>query len=186
MQRPVSRVRGAGPEVLNAQPQGRIKVMIKIGDRLPDAKFRVMTADGPAWATTGEVFKDKKVVLFAVPGAFTPTCHMNHLPGYLSNADAIKAKGVDTIAVTGVNDVFVMDAWKKASNAAGKIEFLADGNADFAKALGLANDASAGGLGLRSKRYSMVVEDGVVRKLNVEEVPGKVDVSGADTILKQL
>src|SRR5499427_944159 len=110
----------------------RIKTMaIRVGDHIPDAKFRVMTAAGPGWKSTDEVFKGKKVVLFAVPGAFTPTCHKNHLPGFLQNSDAIKAKGVDTIAVTGVNDVFVMDAWKKASGA-DKIEFLADGNADFA------------------------------------------------------
>ena len=125
-----------------------------------------MTADGPKPKTTDEVFKGKKVVLFAVPGAFTPTCHKNHLPGFVTNADAIKAKGVDAIAVTGVNDPFVMDAWKKATGADGKIEFLADGNGDFAKAIGLALDASADGLGMRSKRYSMVVEDGVVKSLN--------------------
>src|SRR6478609_6171440 len=133
---------------------------IKVGDRLPEAKFRVMTAEGPGWKTTDEVFKGKKVVLFAVPGAFTPTCHKNHLPGFLTNADTIKGKGVDTIAVTGVNDVFVMDAWKKASGADGKIEFLADGSADFAKALELSLDASAGGLGVRSNRYTMILWDG--------------------------
>jgi peroxiredoxin len=160
--------------------------MVKVGDRLPSAKFKVMTAEGPAEKTTDDIFKGKKVVLFAVPGAFTPTCHKNHLPGFLKNADAIKAKGVDTIAVTGVNDVFVMDAWKKDTGAAGKIEFLADGSADFAKALGLSLDASAGGLGIRSKRYSMVVDDGVVKSLNVEESPGKAELSGADALLKQL
>ena len=159
---------------------------IKVGDRLPEAKFRVMTAEGPGWKTTDEVFKGKKVVLFAVPGAFTPTCHKNHLPGFLQNADAIKAKGVDTIAVTAVNDGFVMDAWKKASNAEGKIEFLADGNAEFAKAIDMTLDGSGNGLGLRSKRYSMLVEDGVVKKLNVEEAPGKAETSGADALLKQL
>jgi peroxiredoxin len=160
--------------------------MIKVGDRLPNTKFKVMTAEGPAERTTDDVFKGKKVVLFAVPGAFTPTCHKNHLPGFLKSADTIKAKGVDTIAVTGVNDVFVMDAWKKDTGAAGKIEFLADGSADFAKALELSLDASAGGLGIRSKRYSMIVEDGVVKALNVEEAPGKADLSGADNLLKQL
>src|SRR6478736_5682186 len=111
--------------------------MIKVGDRLPSTKFKVMTAEGPAERTTDDVFKGKKVVLFAVPGAFTPTCHKNHLPGFLKNADTIKAKGVDTIAVTGVNDVFVMNAWKKDTGAEGKIEFLADGSAHFAKAIGL-------------------------------------------------
>jgi peroxiredoxin len=160
--------------------------MIKVGDRLPNAKFKVMTAEGPAEKTTDDVFKGKKVVLFAVPGAFTPTCHKNHLPGFLKNADMIKAKGVDTIAVTGVNDVFVMNAWKKDTGAEGKIEFLADGSADFAKALELSLDATAGGLGIRSKRYSMLVVDGVVKSLNIEEAPGKAEVSGADNILKQL
>ena len=132
------------------------------------------------------LFRSKKVVLFAVPGAFTPTCHKNHLPGFLKNGDAIKAKGIDTIAVTAVNDPFVMDAWKKASGAEGKIEFLADGNGDFAKALDMTLDGSGNGLGLRSKRYSMVVDNGVVKTLNIEEAPGKADLSGADTLLKQL
>jgi glutaredoxin/glutathione-dependent peroxiredoxin len=159
---------------------------IKVGDRLPAATFRVVTAEGPKPLSTDDVFKGKKVVLFAVPGAFTPTCHKNHLPGFISNADAIKAKGVDTIAVTGVNDQFVMDAWKKASGAEGKVEFLADGNGDFAKSIGLSLDASGNGLGIRSKRYSMIVEDGVVKALNVEEAPGKADLSGADNLLKQL
>src|ERR1700719_5220223 len=134
---------------------------IKVGDRVPNGSFTVMTGEGPKPMTTDEIFKGKKVVLFAVPGAFTPTCHKNHMPGYVKNADAIKAKGIDTIAVTAVNDVFVMDAWKKASDAEGKIEFLADGSADFAKALGLTLDASANGLGVRSKRYCMVIDDGV-------------------------
>jgi peroxiredoxin len=159
---------------------------IKVGDRLPATTFRVLTAEGPKPLSTDDVFKGKKVVLFAVPGAFTPTCHKNHLPGFVQNADAIKAKGIDTIAVTGVNDVFVMDAWKKASGAEGKVEFLADGSADFAKALGLTLDASANGLGIRSKRYCMVVEDGVVKTLNVEEAPGKADLSGADNLMKHL
>ena len=159
---------------------------IKVGDRLPEAKFRVMGPDGPASKTTDEVFKGKKVVLFAVPGAFTPTCSNNHLPGFLKNADAIKAKGVDTIAVTGVNDVFVFDAWKKATGAGGKIEFLADGNGEFAKALDLAMDGSAAGLGIRSKRYAMLVEDGVVKKLNIEDTPGKAENSGAENLLKQM
>jgi peroxiredoxin len=159
---------------------------IKVGDRLPEAKFRVMTAEGPGWKTTDEVFKGKKVVLFAVPGAFTPTCHKNHLPGFVQHAAAIKAKGVDSIAVTAVNDGFVMDAWKKASNAEGKVEFLADGNGEFAKAIDMTLDGSGNGLGLRSKRYSMLVEDGVVKKLNVEEAPGKAETSSADALLKQL
>src|SRR5437879_1973230 len=159
---------------------------IKVGDRLPNATFTTMTADGPKPQTTDEIFKGKKVVLFAVPGAFTPTCHKNHLPGFLTNADKIKGKGIDTIAVTGVNDVFVMDAWKKATDTDGKIEFLADGAAAFAKAIGLSLDLSERGLGMRSQRYAMVVEDGVVKTLNIEEAPGKADISGAENLLKGL
>ncbi len=159
---------------------------IKVGDRIPDAKFRVMTADGPAWKTTEEVFKGKKVVLIAVPGAFTPTCHKTHLPGFVKNAAAIKAMGIDTIAVTGVNDVFVMDAWKRQACPDGSIDFLADGNGDFAKAIDMSMDGSAAGLGLRSKRYAMVVEDGVVKTLNIEDAPGKAEISGAENLLKQL
>jgi peroxiredoxin len=158
---------------------------IKVGDHLPSTKFRVGTPEGPAWKTTDEIFKGKKVALFAVPGAFTGTCHKMHVPSIIQSLDAIKAKGVDTIAVTSVNDVFVMEAWKKAT-AADKIEFLADGNADFAKAIDLTLDGTGNGLGLRSKRYSMLVEDGVVKKLNIEESPGKVEVSGGDALLKQL
>jgi glutaredoxin/glutathione-dependent peroxiredoxin len=159
---------------------------IKPGEALPEAKFRVMTADGPAGKTTSELFKGKKVVLFGVPGAFTGTCHKAHLPGFLKQADAFKAKGVDLIAVTAVNDVFVMEAWKQASNADGKIEFLADGNGEFARAIDLTFDGSAVGLGTRSKRYSMLIEDGVVKRLNIEEMPGKVEVSGADALIAQL
>ena len=158
---------------------------IKVGDRLPASTFRVMTPDGPAPKTTDDIFKGRKMVLFAVPGAFTPTCHKNHLAGFLRNADAIKAKGIEEIVVTGINDVFVMDAWKKATGA-DKIDFLADGNGEFAKAVDLSFDGSGNGLGTRSKRYSMLVEDGVVKKLNIEEAPGKVEVSGGDTLLKQL
>jgi len=158
---------------------------IKVGDSLPNSKFRVMTSEGPAWKTTDEVFKGKKVALFAVPGAFTGTCHKMHVPSILLSADAIKAKGVNTIAVTSVNDIFVMDAWKKAA-AAEKLEFLADGNGEFAKAIDLSFDGSGNGLGIRSRRYSMLVDDGVVKTLNIEEAPGKVEVSGGDTLLKQL
>ena len=157
---------------------------IKVGDRLPEAKFRVMTSDGPAWKSTDDIFKGKKVALFAVPGAFTGTCHKMHVPSITQHADAIKAKGVNTVAVTSVNDVFVMDAWKKATGA-DKIDFLADGNGDFAKTIGLTLDASGNGLGLRSKRYCMLVDDGVVKNIGVEDKPG-VDVSSADSLLKQL
>ncbi|WP_315835593.1 peroxiredoxin [Bradyrhizobium prioriisuperbiae] len=159
---------------------------IKIGDRLPEAKFRIMTGEGPQWKTTDDVFKGKKVALFAVPGAFTNTCHKMHMPSITMNADAMKAKGVDTIAVTSVNDVFVMKAWKRDTDLDDKTEFLADGNAEFAKAIGLELDASGNGLGIRSKRYSMLVEDGVVKTLNLEPNPGAVEVSGGDTLLGQL
>ena len=158
---------------------------IKVGDHLPNAKFRVGAPDGPVWKTTDEIFKGKKVALFAVPGAFTGTCHKMHVPSIVQSADGLKAKGVDTIAVTSVNDVFVMDAWKKAT-AADKIEFLADGNGEFAKAVDLSFDGSGNGLGTRSKRYSMLVEDGVVKSLNIEDAPGKADLSGAAALLKQL
>jgi peroxiredoxin len=160
---------------------------IKVGDHLPNATFTVMTAEGPKPKTTDEIFKGKKVVLFAVPGAFTPTCHKNHMPGFVKNAGAIKSKGIDAIAVTGVNDVFVMEAWKGASDADGKVDhFLADGSANFAKALGLTADLTERGLGVRSQRYCMVVDDGVVKTLNVEDAPGKADVSGADSLMKSL
>jgi glutaredoxin/glutathione-dependent peroxiredoxin len=158
---------------------------IKVGDRVPNGTFTVMTADGPKAKTTDELFKGKKVVLFAVPGAFTPTCHKNHLPGFVKNAAAIKAKGIDTIAVTGVNDVFVMDAWKKASGT-DSIDFLADGSGNWAKALGMTLDLSERGLGVRSQRYAMIVDDGVVKTLNIEDAPGKADISGADNLLKSL
>jgi len=158
---------------------------IKVGDRLPNAKFRVMTSEGPAWKTTDDVFKGKKIALFAVPGAYTGTCHKMHMPTIVQNVDAIKGKGVHQVAVTAVNDVFVMDAWKKAT-AADKVEFLADGNGEFAKAIDLTFDGSGNGLGTRSKRYSMLVDDGVVKSLNIEESPGKVEVSGGDALLKQL
>ena len=159
---------------------------IKPGDILPPVSFRVPTADGPKPMTTDEIFKGKKVVLIGVPGAFTPTCHKNHLPGFLTHAAAIKAKGVDTIAVTSVNDPHVMNAWAKETGAAGTIDFLADGNAEFAKAIGLTFDAAAGGMGLRSVRYAMIVEDGVVKVLHVEDSPGKADISGAAALMAKL
>jgi peroxiredoxin len=159
---------------------------IQVGDRLPQATFRVMTPDGPAARTTDDIFKDRKVVLVGVPGAFTPTCDRNHLPGYVTRAEEIRAKGVDAIAVTSVNDVFVLKAWGQSAGAEGKVEMLADGNGDFARALGLAFDGSGFGLGTRSQRYSMLVEDGVVKTINLEDVPSKAEVSSADTLLQQL
>ena len=145
-----------------------------------------MTAEGPKPRTTDDVFKGKKVALFAVPGAFTPTCHKNHLPGFIAAGAAFRAKGVDKIAMTTVNDHYVLNAWAEATGATGHVEFLADGGGDFAKALGLDIDLSAGGLGLRSKRYSMLVVDGVVKELNIEPNPGQADVSGAEHLLAQI
>ena len=159
---------------------------IKVGDRLPDSTFRLITEDGPRPTTTKEFFSGKKVVLFGLPGAFTPTCHKNHLPGFVAGEKAFKAKGIEAIAMTSVNDHHVLAAWSKASGADGKVSFLADGNAEFAKAAGLEFDASAGGLGIRSKRYAMLVEDGVVKILNIEESPGKAEASSAENLLKQL
>lgn len=159
---------------------------IQVGDRLPQTTFRVMTPDGPMPKTTDDVFKGRRVVLVAVPGAFTPTCDRNHLPGYLSRAAEIKAAGVDAIVFTSVNDVFVQNAWARSAGAGDQIEFLADGNADFARALGLSMDGSGYGLGTRSQRYAMVVEDGVVRSLAVEDTPSKADVSNASSLLETL
>ena len=159
---------------------------IKVGDRLPQATFRAMTDEGPKERSSDDVFEGRKVVLIAVPGAYTPTCTLNHVPGYIAHADAIKAKGVDAIVVTSVNDPFVMGAWEKSVGADGKLEFVADGNGDFAKAIGLELDGTGFGLGLRSKRYSMIVEDGVVAALNVESTPGTADTSGAEAMLGQL
>lgn len=158
---------------------------IKIGDHLPQAEFNSPGADGPVKLSTGDVFKGKRVVLVAVPGAFTPTCDAMHLPGYVMDHDAIKAKGIDTIACTSVNDVHVMKAWSKASLADGKVLMLADGNGTFAKSIGLEFDLAVADMGLRSRRYSMLVEDGVVKTLNVEEKSG-VNVSGSETILTQI
>ena len=159
---------------------------ISVGDRLPDATFAVMGGEGPDQKTTADVFGGKKVVLFAVPGAFTPTCSKQHLPGFVENADKIKAKGIDAIACTAVNDVFVMDAWGKSAGADGKIMMLADGSANFAKKLGLEMDLSERGLGMRSKRYAMIVEDGVVKALEIEDAPGSAEKSGAEAIAKLL
>ena len=155
---------------------------IKVGDTIPSMKLMVATADGPKEISTDEIFKGKKVVLFAVPGAFTPTCSAKHLPGFVQNADALKAKGVDTIACISVNDAFVMGAWGKDQGAGGKVEMLADGSAAFAKALGLELDLMARGMGVRSQRYALVAEDGKVTHLGVE-APGGFEASKAETIL---
>ena len=158
---------------------------VKEGDKIPSGTFKVMTGDGPKDLTTDELFKGKTVALFSVPGAFTPTCSAKHLPGFVQNADALKAKGVDTIACTAANDVFVMNAWGKDQGCGDKVLMLADGSADFAKSLGLELDLNARGMGMRAQRYSMVVKDGVVDKLNVEEA-GQFEVSSAEHMLSQL
>ncbi|MES1203282.1 MAG: peroxiredoxin [Pseudomonadota bacterium] len=159
--------------------------MIKAGDKLPAATFTAVTPEGRKPMTTEEVFAGKTVALFAVPGAFTPTCSAKHLPSYREKAKQFFAKGVDVIACTSVNDAFVMEAWGKDQKTSDDIMMLADGNAEFAKALGLDNDSSKFGMGTRSKRYSMLVKNGVVEKLNVEE-PGEYKVSSAEYMLGQL
>lgn len=159
---------------------------IAVGESLPAATFKIMTSEGPAETTTAEVFGGKKVVLFALPGAFTPTCHLNHLPGFLENYDTFISKGIDSIAVVSVNDVFVMGAWEKETGGTGKIQYLADGTCEFTKAIGMDIDLSAPGLGVRSKRYAMIVDDGVVKSINLEENPGQATVSGAAAILELL
>ena len=158
---------------------------IAVGGRLPQATFKEKTADGPVEITTEQLFAGKRVVLFAVPGAFTPTCSAKHLPGFIEKFDALAAKGVDTIACISVNDAFVMGAWGKAQEAGEKVLMLADGNADFARALGLTMDGSKYGMGLRAQRFSMLVKDGKVVALNVEQ-PGDFRVSTAEHLLGQL
>jgi glutaredoxin/glutathione-dependent peroxiredoxin len=158
---------------------------IQVGETMPAGKFRSRNSEGVQEISTEQLFKGKKVVLFAVPGAFTPTCNDKHLPGFVVQFDALKAKGVDTIACTAVNDHFVLQAWAKATNAAEYVLMLADGNGDYAKALGLPLDLSHIGLGVRSRRYAAIVEDGVLKYLGVETGP-EVGVSSADAVLAQL
>jgi glutaredoxin/glutathione-dependent peroxiredoxin len=158
---------------------------ISVGDKVPDVKLMTMTAEGPRPVQSGEVLGTGKVVLFAVPGAFTPTCSDHHLPGFVLRADDLKAKGVDTVACVAVNDPFVMGAWGQVQNTEGAVTMLADGNGEFAAAMGLEMDGSGFGLGTRSQRYAAIIEDGVVTDLAVESKPG-VDVSSADAVLAKL
>ena len=158
---------------------------IQIGERMPEGALGYMGPNGPDTITTAELFGGKKEVLFSVPGAFTPTCSMKHLPGFVDNADAIKSKGADTIACLAVNDVFVMDAWGKSASASDKVMMLADGNGEFTRALGLELDASGFGMGQRGQRFSIIADDGVVTELNVEG-PGEFGASSAETALEQL
>jgi glutaredoxin/glutathione-dependent peroxiredoxin len=159
---------------------------IKIGDALPDVSFTVMTADGPKPMTTAEVFGGKKVALFAVPGAYTPTCHKQHMPGFVDRAAELKSKGYATVACTSVNDIFVLSNWANDTGATGSIVMLADGSADFAKKLGLEIDLTARGLGVRSKRYAMAVDNGIVTILNVEDAPPQHEKSSAATLCSMI
>jgi len=158
---------------------------IKAGDKMPSGTFKRMTKDGPKDITSDEIFRGKRVVLFSLPGAFTPTCDAKHLPGYVQLADQILAKGVNTIACMAVNDVFVMNAWGKASGVGDKVLMLADGNGDYARALGLELDASKFGMGKRGQRFAIIVKDGVASHVDVEE-PGQFKVSAAEYVLGQL
>ena len=158
---------------------------IKVGDRIPSVGFAKATESGPEGVSSDDFFAGRRVALFSVPGAYTPTCSAKHLPGFLDKAEELKAKGVDEIACTAVNDAFVLGAWAGSNDAAGKVTMLADGNGDFAKATGLSMDGSKFGMGMRGKRYSMLVNDGVVEQLNVEE-PGEFRVSSAEYLLEQL
>jgi peroxiredoxin len=158
---------------------------IKVGDKIPSAKLQHKTKDGVQTITTDELFKGKKVVVFALPGAFTPTCSAKHLPGFVNHVNELKGKGVDTVACLSVNDAFVMSAWGKDQNVGDKVMMLADGNGDFTKAVGLTMDGTGYGMGLRSQRYAMVVDNGVVKKLQVE-APGAFEVSSAEAVLKAL
>ena len=158
---------------------------IKAGERMPAGTFKRMTREGPKDLTTEKLFKGKRVVLFSVPGAFTPTCDAKHLPGFVQLADQILAKGVDTIACMAVNDVFVMNAWGKASSVGDKVLMLADGNGDYARALGLEMDGSKFGMGMRGKRFALIVKDGVATTVDIEE-PGQFKVSAAEHVLGQL
>ncbi|MBV8132999.1 MAG: peroxiredoxin [Alphaproteobacteria bacterium] len=159
---------------------------INVGDKIPSVTLKQLTPEGVKEFTTDEIFRGKKVVLIAVPGAFTPACSQRHLPGYVDKAAEIKAKGVDEIACVAVNDAFVMGAWGKEQKTEGKVRMLADGSGDFARALGLELDLTKGGLGMRSKRYAMLVDNGVVKSLHVEAQPGQVEVSSADSVLRAL
>ena len=158
---------------------------IKVGDRIPSVGFAKATAGGPEAVTSDDFFAGRKVALFSVPGAYTPTCSARHLPGYVDKIDEFKAKGVDEVACTAVNDAFVLGAWSGANEADGKVTMLADGNGEFAQAVGLTMDGSKFGMGQRSQRYSMLVNDGVVEQLNVE-APGDFKVSSAEHLLEQL
>lgn len=159
---------------------------LSVGDRIPDVTLYVPSETGPQGRSTSELFGGRKIVLVGMPGAFTPTCHRNHLPGFIENRDAILAKGVDEIVVLTTNDAFVLGAWAEQSGASDKVTFVSDGNAEFVRKAGLELDASARGLGSRAKRFAMIINDGVVRSIAVEDAPGQVSTSAASEILAQL
>jgi glutaredoxin/glutathione-dependent peroxiredoxin len=173
-------IRGRMPD-----SESQESIMIKVGDRVPAGTFTLITKDGPQKVNAEEFFKGRKVVLFSVPGAFTPTCDAKHLPGFVEKAGDIKAKGVDVIACMAVNDAFVMKAWGKMQNTDGKVEMIADGNAEYTKALGLEMDASGFGMGVRGQRFSLLVDDGVLKQVNVEQ-KGEFKVSSAEHVLTQI
>jgi len=158
---------------------------IQVGERLPSGKLKTMTPDGPRDVSTDDLFKGKKVILFAVPGAFTPTCDAKHLPGFVENAEGLKGKGIDTTACLSVNDVFVMNAWGKHANTGDKVTMLADGNGEYTRALGLELDARGFGMGMRSQRFAILVDDGVAKQVHIE-APGQFKVSSAEHLLTQI
>jgi peroxiredoxin len=177
--------RPAGNSEIHGSIHEERAMTIQVGDKVPAATLKYLSPEGPKEITTDELFSGKKVAVFAVPGAFTPTCSQRHLPGYVDRAADIKAKGVDTIACLAVNDAFVMGAWGKDQKTEGKVMMLADGSGDFTKAVGLELDLTKGGLGMRSQRYSMLVDNGVVKALHVEK-PGQFEVSSAEAMIKAL
>ena len=158
---------------------------LKIGDSLPNSTFLIMTSDGPDKIDSGGFFAGRRIVLFSVPGAFTPACSARHLPGFIDHADEIMAKGIDAIACTAVNDIFVLDAWGKGADASNKVAMLSDGNGEFVAKIGLANDLSAYGMGVRGERFSMIVNNGIVEQINVEN-PGEFNVSSAEYLIDRL
>lgn len=187
MERPprLSPFRARGPAPFHLDQKGKA-MTIKVGDKIPSVKLKYMGANGPVEIMTDELFKGKKTVLFGLPGAFTPTCSAKHVPGFVQHAEEIKNKGVGSIACISVNDAFVMGAWGKDQGAGDKVMMIADGSADFTKAVGLEQDLSAAGLGMRSKRYAMIVDDGTVKWMGIEDAPGKLEKSGAEAVLANL
>lgn len=159
---------------------------VSVGDQMPEAQVRVLSEDGPQEAAVSEVFADKTVLLFAVPGAYTPTCHRQHLPGYLDHLESIRERGVDEVVCLAVNDPFVLEHWARETGALGRVTFLADGNGEFTRALGLEFDGGGAGLGVRAKRFAMLVRNGEIAELAVEDSPGAVTDSGAEEFLKRL